>query len=51
MLLAMGRVEPRRLLAVGGDDRDLVGVVASEMRIDEDENVGDGLGEREGVLE
>lgn len=37
-------------MVVRGDDSYLVGVVAGEVSVYEDEDVGDGLGEGEGLL-
>lgn len=39
----LGRVEPCCFVVVGGDDGDFVGIVAGEVSVDEDEDVGDCL--------
>ena len=38
-------------MIVRGDHSHLVGIVAGEMSVYEDEDVGDGLGEGDGLLE
>lgn len=39
-LFGGGGVEPLRLVAMRGDDGDLVGVVAGEVGVDEDKKIG-----------
>lgn len=47
----LGRVQPDGTAAVGGDDGDLVGAAEGEVAVGKDEDVGDGLAERQGVGE
>jgi hypothetical protein len=51
VLFDLARVQPCRLLAVRCDDGDFVGVVAGQMGVDKDEDVGYRGGEREGVFQ
>lgn len=51
IMAGLARVQPGGGLAVRGDDGDFVGVVTGEVGVEEDEDVGDCGGEREGGFE
>ena len=48
---AFDGIEPCRFVGVGGYYGDFVGVVAGEVGVEEDEDVGDGGGEGKGGVE